>query len=688
MGFRVVLFMFFILTVPLGAQKAIDASGYQSLLNQYKAKPDPRVLPDLVAYELKHFGSIDPQVLSVHGEALLKGIGTEESPQTKVANRLLLAEWMLRKVDAPAAVDQAQRALDEATALADPALVADSWALLGAAFLDKYDYDQGAQWSQKAFDSPATSPERRALTIFSLYRVFDFKGQFNSGIFLLQKQQAFVDSLGDINYSNKLNYYRGQSSLNIRSYDKAIELFNDLLPKLTRDDTDLYYFSHVLLAVAYTKKELWQKAADVYRQILPTAIAEKVDHQVVNISAGQILVYTEMGDLPRAKEVIDFVLAGYRQLEPTQPYYFDLLYSEIGRYWRKAGDPAQALAFQEKALTIAQSIDDNYVLERVYRELYHSYLAKANFAAALENYVKATELNEKQLNINISNQVSELNIQYETAEKEKHILLLDNEKKLALQANQTLSIILGVAGFALVGFLILTIIIVRSRNQIRKQNVVIEAEREKSDRLLLNILPAKVAEELKTSGTSDPELFEHTTVFFSDIVGFTNISSKIQPKNLINELNEIFTAFDQIMDKHSCSRVKTIGDAYMAVCGMPVENSRHAVNIVAAALDCVEFMKRRNEVSKIQWLVRIGVHSGPVVGGIVGVNKYIYDIFGDTVNTASRMESNSEPLKVNISPSTYEQVKHRFRVEPRPPMIVKGKGELAMYFVEGPVNEV
>jgi len=200
---------------------------------------------------------------------------------------------------------------------------------------------------------------------------------------------------------------------------------------------------------------------------------------------------------------------------------------------------------------------------------------------------------------------------------------------------------------------------------------------------LLNTLPLKVVNELKQNGKSEPVSFEDVTVYFSDIVGFTSISSQLEPKVLINELNEIFTGFDDIMEKHSCERIKTIGDAYLAVSGMPDRNENHAKNMVKAALEIRNFLIERNKTSNIEWKVRIGIHSGKVVGGIVGVKKYIYDVFGDTINTTSRMESNSEPMQINVSENTYQLLKDKFKFISRKPMDIKGKGTMQMYFLEG-----
>jgi len=207
-------------------------------------------------------------------------------------------------------------------------------------------------------------------------------------------------------------------------------------------------------------------------------------------------------------------------------------------------------------------------------------------------------------------------------------------------------------------------------------------EKEKTEELLLNTLPLKVVNELKQNGKSEPESFDNVSVYFSDIVGFTSISSSLEPTTLISELSDMFTVFDDIMAKHQCERIKTIGDAYLAVSGMPLKNENHAENMIKAAAKIKEYMEERNKTTKVKWKIRIGIHSGKVVGGIVGVRKYIYDVFGDTINTASRMESNSEPMRINVSEATYSILKDQFQFVERDAIEVKGKGIMKMYFLD------
>lgn len=210
----------------------------------------------------------------------------------------------------------------------------------------------------------------------------------------------------------------------------------------------------------------------------------------------------------------------------------------------------------------------------------------------------------------------------------------------------------------------------------------IDNERQKSEKLLLNILPEKVIKELKDKGNTSPEVFQEVTVLFSDIVGFTDLSVRLPVETLIKELNDIFTAYDNIIEKHSCERIKTIGDAYMAVCGLPDYNENHCRNVVNAAIEMIQYMEDRNKVNPVPLHIRIGIHTGAVIGSVVGIKKYIYDVFGDTVNTAFRLEGLSRPMKINISNEVRERLIDPYNLEDRGLIEVKGKQAMRMFFVD------
>lgn len=216
--------------------------------------------------------------------------------------------------------------------------------------------------------------------------------------------------------------------------------------------------------------------------------------------------------------------------------------------------------------------------------------------------------------------------------------------------------------------------------------LVVYQGKQKSDGLLLNILPKKVADELKKTGRSKATKFDDVTVIFTDFKGFTELSEILSAEELVAEIDQCFSAFDAIMTKYGIEKIKTIGDAYMAASGLPEAKGTHAIDAVNAALEMIDFMSSRkkllDEQGGLGFEMRVGLNSGSVVAGIVGTKKFQYDIWGDTVNIAARMESSGESGKLNVSAETYELIKNHFDCQYRGKIKVKGKGEMEMYFVE------
>lgn len=221
-------------------------------------------------------------------------------------------------------------------------------------------------------------------------------------------------------------------------------------------------------------------------------------------------------------------------------------------------------------------------------------------------------------------------------------------------------------------------------NQLYSQ---LHAERRKSEELLLNTLPRKIADELKQTGKVKPVYYKSASILFTDFKDFTKLAEQLTPEELVEELDYCFSSFDMIIEAHNLEKLKTIGDSYMCVGGSPTPNPTHAIDAVLAALQIQAFMRWRRQ-EKIQnnqpyWEIRIGIHSGPLLAGVIGKKKFTYDVWGDAVNIASRMESSSLPGAINISQSTFELVKDFFDCEYRGKIAVKNKGDIDMYFVNG-----
>ncbi len=211
----------------------------------------------------------------------------------------------------------------------------------------------------------------------------------------------------------------------------------------------------------------------------------------------------------------------------------------------------------------------------------------------------------------------------------------------------------------------------------------LQREKERVEKLLLNIMPRSVYEEMKDLGTATPQRFDAASVLMLDFVDFTNMAISRDPSALIAELNDIFSSFDRIVDLFECERIKTIGDAYLAVSGMPETNVDHAANVAKVALRMRRYLTRRNASHSTQWKCRIGIATGPVIGSLVGVQKYVYDIFGPAPNLAARLEAHSEPMKITLAEDTYGLIRDQFVISELGEAEIKGFGTQTLYSLDG-----
>ena len=218
---------------------------------------------------------------------------------------------------------------------------------------------------------------------------------------------------------------------------------------------------------------------------------------------------------------------------------------------------------------------------------------------------------------------------------------------------------------------------------VEKQNRRLQREKERAEKLLLNIMPKKVYEEIEAFGVTAPQRFEEASILMLDFVGFTEIAASRDPASLVAELNDIFTSFDRIVEQFGCERIKTIGDAYMAVSGVPEPTADHAHNIAKVALLLVRYIERRNRAQEQKWECRVGISSGPVIGSIIGVQKYVYDIFGPAVNLAARLEALSDPMEITLCDAMHDRIVNHFRFEDRGEYDVKGVGTKRIYSLLG-----
>ncbi len=442
--------------------------------------------------------------------------------------------------------------------------------------------------------------------------------------------------------------------------------------------------NYVLLADAYTNLKNYPKA--VKAASLAHEYGKKINDKTCMGEAQSKKAEIQILQNNFSDAVAGFKSAIQNYLLVNANHLVAEKYSKLSICYIRLHQPDLAKSALDSAEHYGKQLDTRALLtDYLYsKQLYDS--LRGNWKNAYFNHYKYISIRDSIYNAENTKKILRNQVQYdfdkkeaaEKAEQEKKDALAKAEiKKQKIIRN---SITVGLA--AVVMFLI---VVYRQRNKISKA-------RKLSDELLLNILPEEVAEELKEKGSADAKQFDEVTVMFTDFKGFTQISEKLSPQELVSEIDSCFKAFDNIITKYGIEKIKTIGDSYMCAGGLPVANNTHAEDVVRAALEIQQFMQQhlleRKNTGKEIFEIRIGVHTGSVVAGIVGVKKFAYDIWGDTVNIASRMESSGEAGKVNVSGTTYELVKNKFNCEYRGEIEAKGKGKVRMYFVKASYNQV
>lgn len=393
-------------------------------------------------------------------------------------------------------------------------------------------------------------------------------------------------------------------------------------------------------------------------------------------SIGDVLI--ESGRIAEAREKLTASLSIRRELSDRKGIPSAML--GLAKVEMASGDIRGALALADSALNEARTVGAITVMEEASEMLYRLYRQRGEPLKALEMFelnvslkdsLRSEEHQRTLIRLKFESDFERKEALLEVEQQRKDAIMDEQMRRRAFQRN------VGYGGSAFM--MLVAALFFTQRNRIAK-------EKQRSESLLLNILPEATARELKDKGAATPRLHVNATVLFTDFVGFTEIADKLSAKDLVLMLDNYFKAYDRIVRKHGMEKIKTIGDAYMAASGLGPSNEESAINAVVAAMEMVEETKRLAVEHGTGFSVRIGLHTGPVVAGVVGDHKFQYDIWGDTVNIASRMEHAGEPEKVNISHATYQQVSEAFICTPRGELPVKGKGNMRMYFVRGPVS--
>jgi class 3 adenylate cyclase/Tfp pilus assembly protein PilF len=385
-------------------------------------------------------------------------------------------------------------------------------------------------------------------------------------------------------------------------------------------------------------------------------------------SLGNIgMVYASTGQNDLAEKNINQAIRLLEELEDYSPVCIYLL--SMSDIYAAKSDVQAARNYALRSLFLAKRYKLKDQISEASLKLSGLSEQTGDKDAALRYYKDYIIYRDSVNDIKTVQKMADLRTDYEVSQKQVEVDLLNQEKKNQRTILISLITILGLIT-ALLGTLFWNY-------------RTVTREKKRSESLLLNILPAETARELKKHGKVDAVKFDQVTVLFTDFVAFSKAAEQVEPEQLVKSIDFYFRGFDEITSKHGLEKIKTVGDAYMCACGLPTANPTHAENVIRAALDMIALVNQElhNPDGLSHFEIRIGVHTGPVVAGIVGIKKWQYDIWGDTVNIASRMESKSEPGRVNISETTYQEVRDLFNCTYRGEIEVKNRGPLKMYFL-------
>jgi adenylate cyclase len=474
-------------------------------------------------------------------------------------------------------------------------------------------------------------------------------------------------SIGFI-FAEQGNYAEALRNLNI-SRETYVKLKD--IKGLTRCQLTIGYL--------YEKMGRFNEALGHYTANLKLARETNDSLGIAGASMQMGATYIKLGDYPRALEMEQTALEQYQRA--NKPLDIATAYGYLANICMKQMQYDKGRDFLRKGLSLVLENGSLPNAMIFYKELSDLEATQGNYKTALEYNKQYNAIRDTLLNSEKSQEVYRLKMQYDYDKKEAYertVQLMKDELNAKTAQRQKLIRNGFIIGFAIV--LISALMFFVQRNRIRN-------EKKRSDALLLNILPAAVATELKDNGTAAARYYEEVTVLFADIKGFTAYAEQLSAAELVHAIDELFSAFDEITTRHGIEKIKTIGDSYMCAAGIPVPVPTHAVDTVTAALEMQQFMLNFNPSPQGKALpplqLRIGIHTGPVVAGVVGSKKFAYDIWGDTVNTASGLESGGEPGRVNISGATYEIVKDHFDCLHRGKVKLKSKEAADMYFVSG-----
>ena len=510
------------------------------------------------------------------------------------------------------------------------------------------------------------------------------------------EEKGLEYSLRSLSISEKLgNKLRILSALNTiagiyfnkeTTKPKALEyLLRGLsLSEETGDSIALGTFSENIGEI-YQDKDSFDKAISYFERSI----------KVLGNSANSSFAYTGIGKVYQKQgkfdEALKYLNKGLQIAEElkSKPFMVKSL-SGLGKIYFLKKEYSTSLKNYQRAATIAAEINAAPELKDIYQDMATAYSVTGDYKNAYTYKTRYADVKDTLYNIETSKKLVGFQLAHDLEKKEGEIKLLTKDKDL--QAISIKRQKFAKNAFMIGLLLAFTIALLIYRNYLNKAKThkILNQQKDEIEGLLLNILPKEVAKELQTTGRATPRQYESVSVMFTDFQAFTVIADHMSPDELVAELDACFIAFDGIIEKYQLEKIKTIGDSYMCAGGIPIRDDNHVLNMVKAGMEIQQYVADHN-ISRIQkglrpWGARIGIHVGPVIAGVVGKKKYAYDIWGSTVNIASRMESNGEPGRVNISNAVFENIKDHYACSYRGKVSAKNIGEIDMYFIDQKTN--
>jgi class 3 adenylate cyclase len=484
-------------------------------------------------------------------------------------------------------------------------------------------------------------------------------------------EQSYNEAIIDTEIGNTFSE-SGDTEQAIIYYDRGFRILREIDSVATLGSAlynigdNLYEKKELDSALAYTLE-----ARKIFRDM-----KLKMHEAYAEGNLGRI-IFAQGGDLERAEASL---LKAIPVLEKLSHYNaLTDFYSSLSDINKERGNEEAAILYAEKSLEAAEKYKMKTDLVNMHLKLSQLYEDNGNIEKSFEHFKTYALYKDSIQDVESVKKMANLRSDFEISKSQAQIDLLNERQK----NQQTIVVATIVALFLIV---LIALGLYRRNKYIGRTKKIIEKEKNRSEILLLNILPQETANELKEKGKVQAKRFDSVSILFTDFKNFTHYAENLSPEELVKSVDFYFSEFDRIVEKYKLEKIKTVGDAYMCAAGVPFPVHDHAENLVAAALEMIRFVnqtKEQDSKNETRFDVRIGINSGPVVAGVVGSKKFAYDIWGDAVNIAARMETTSEAGKVNISEYTYELVKHRFECEYRGEVQVKNKGMMKMYFVKG-----